>query len=90
MKNLSMKTLITTIAIVGLFGIVRAEETTTEVSSTTGVSVTVSSANPKHISDNVMNRAFILFFIVFSLTINLSHYTTIIFMYTKNTKSLRS
>ena len=34
MKNLSMKTLITAIACIGLFGIVRADETTT-----TGVSV---------------------------------------------------
>ena len=30
MKNLSMKTLITTIAVIGLFGIVRAEEVVTE------------------------------------------------------------
>ena len=33
MKNLSMKTLITTIACIGLFGIVRAEETVVEVPS---------------------------------------------------------
>ena len=36
MKNLSMKTLIATIAIVGLFGIVRADETTTSEVSVSG------------------------------------------------------
>ena len=40
MKNLSMKTLITTtILCLGLFGIVRAEETTTTVETTPVVSV---------------------------------------------------
>ena len=39
MKNLSMKTLITTIACIGLFGIVRAEETTTTEETTSVVSV---------------------------------------------------
>ena len=39
MKNLSMKTLITTFAFIGLFGIVRAEETTTE---TAEAAITVS------------------------------------------------
>ena len=39
MKNLSMKTLITTIACIGLFGIVRAQETTTTEETTSVVSV---------------------------------------------------
>jgi hypothetical protein len=39
MKNLSMKTLITSIAMLGLFGIVRAEETTTTEETTSVVSV---------------------------------------------------
>ena len=39
MKNLSMKTLITAVAFLGLFGIVRAEETTTTEETTSVVSV---------------------------------------------------